>query len=78
MSYSVIVMVFKKWCDQAQQELVQLLTSDGFDVNSTPKEIYRKAPYFKDYKLDTFRSHLNKTKSKMGLSRTHTISVIFG
>jgi hypothetical protein len=51
----------------AARALKEGLANEEIDINATPKQVWHSNPLFQQYKLDTFRTHLAKEKSKQGI-----------
>ena len=51
---------------KAEKLLKELFLSGGLKSNCSPKPTWDSSEEFKNYKLDTFRTHLNKVKCKFG------------
>ena len=60
--------VFPKWSKESKAAcmLRQGLQDGEIDPNAPPKAVYESNPLFKQYKLDSFRSAFNKTKTELG------------
>ena len=65
--------VFPKWSKEskAARVLRQGLQDGEIDPNAPPKAVYESNPLFKQYKLDSFRSAFNKTKTEFGCHIRH-------
>ena len=57
--------MWKTGC-KAETVLENLLMTGRLNFNVKPKEVYNSHADSKIYKLSTFRTHLNKVKSKLG------------
>ena len=57
--------MWKTGC-KADKLLESLLATGRLDSNVKPKPAYESHAEFKQYKLSTFRTHLNKLKAKLG------------
>jgi hypothetical protein len=50
----------------AAKAIKEGLANESIDPNATPKQVYESNPIFQEYKLDTFRTHYAKEKTKQG------------
>lgn len=59
---------YQKWSrdSKAARALRQGIQDGDIDPNAPPKHVYESNPLFQQYKLDSFRSAFNKTKTELG------------
>jgi hypothetical protein len=51
----------------AAKALKEGLANEEIDRNATPKQVWESNPLFQQHKLDTFRQHFAKEKTKLGV-----------
>jgi hypothetical protein len=55
----------------AAKAIKEGISNETIDINATPKQVWESNPLFQEYKLETFRQHYSKEKTKQGIHLRH-------